>query len=78
MLENKKNGLTKLGPQIKSGIFPRMEPDTKAYRVLNGNEIRVSRHVVCSEGKFKPDGNVKEPMPTLHEEYNELPDVFEI
>ena len=47
-LEKKEVGLTKFGLQSESGISLGMEPNTKAYRVLIGNEIRVSRHVVIS------------------------------
>jgi hypothetical protein len=76
-LENKKIGLTKLGPQSESGIFLGMEPNTQAYRVLIGSEIRVSRHVVFSKKKFNSDGNVEGLVPIEHEKYDELSDVFE-
>ena len=76
-LEKKDAALTKLGPQSETGIFLGMEPDTKAYRVLIGTEIRVSRHVVFSEEKHKSAGTVVGPMPVEHEEYDEVPDLQE-
>jgi transposase InsO family protein len=76
-LEKKDKALTKLGPQSETGIFLGIEPNTKAYRVLIGSEIRVSRHVVFSEEKFRQSGTVEGPMPVEHEEYDEEPDVCE-
>jgi hypothetical protein len=74
-LEKKDTAFTKLGPQCETGIFLGMEPGTKAYRVLIGTEIRVSRHVVFSEEKHKSAGTVVGPMPVEHEEYDEVPDL---
>jgi transposase InsO family protein len=76
-LEKKDAAFTKLGPQCETGIFLGMEPGTKAYRVLIGTEIRVSRHVVFSEEKHKSAGTVVGPMPVEHEEYDEVPDLTE-
>jgi hypothetical protein len=47
-----------------------LEPNTKAFRVLIGNEIRVSRHVTFSEEKFRSSGTVDGLMPEEHEEYD--------
>ncbi len=41
-LEKADQALTKLGPQNETGIFMGLEPNAKAFRVLIGNEIRVS------------------------------------
>jgi hypothetical protein len=76
-LEKRDKGLTKIGPQSESGIFLGMEPNTKAYRILIGTEIRVSRHVVFSEEKFRSTRVVEGPMPVEHQEYDEEPDACE-
>lgn len=76
-LEKRDKGLTKLGPQSESGIFLGMEPNTKAYRILIGTEIRVSRHVVFSEEKFRSTRVVEGPMPVEHQEYDEEPEACE-
>ena len=74
-LEKADQALTKLGPQNETGIFMGLEPNTKAFRVLIGSEIRVSRHVTFSEEKFKSNGTVDGLMPEEHEEYDDDPNV---
>jgi transposase InsO family protein len=69
-LEKADQALTKLGPQNETGIFMGLEPNTKAFRVLIGNEIRVSRHVTFSEEKFRSNGTMDGLMPEEHEEYD--------
>jgi hypothetical protein len=76
-LEKVDHALTKLGPQSESGIFLGIEPNTKAYRVLIGTQIRVSRHVRFSEEKFKSAGTVDGLMLVEHEEYDPDSDVCE-
>lgn len=76
-LEKADHAYSKLGPQSESGIFMGIEPNTKAYRVLIGTEIRVSRHVRFSEEKFMSTGTVNGLMPLEHEEYDGEPDICE-
>ena len=74
-LEKADQALTKLGPQNETGIFMGLEPNTKAFRVLIGTEIRVSRHVTLSEEKFRSNGTVDGLMPEEHEEYEDDADI---
>jgi transposase InsO family protein len=76
-LEKADKALTKLGPQCETGVYLGGEADTKAYRILIGTEIRVSRHVRFSEEKFLSTGKVDGLMPMEHEEYDEDPDCCE-
>ena len=63
--------LTKLGPQSETGQYLGGEADTKAFKILIGTEIRVSRHVRFSEEKFMSAGKVDGLVPLEHEEYDE-------
>jgi hypothetical protein len=48
-IEKADNALMKLGPQSEIGYYLGDEADTKAFKILIGTEIRVSRHVRFSE-----------------------------
>jgi hypothetical protein len=67
-LQKVDQALTKLGPRNVTDFFMRLEPSTKAYRVLIGNDIRVSRDVSFSEKKLKSTGTVDDLMPEEHED----------
>jgi len=59
------------GPQSETGQYLGGEADTKAFKILIGTEIRVSRHVRFSEEKFMSAGKVDGLVPLEHEEYDE-------